>query len=65
MMPSRLILAPVDFRDISRNALDVATYIASLLDAALLLAHIVPAIPDLRKASRFSRKASTVVNLTK
>jgi hypothetical protein len=47
-MPTKLILASVDFCDISRNALDAAAYIASRLDAALLLAHIVPAIPDLR-----------------
>jgi len=65
MMPSKLILAPVDFSDISRDALDVAAYIASRLDAALLLAHIVPVIPDFRKASRFSKMASTAVNLTK
>jgi len=48
MMPSKLILAPVDFSDVSRDALDVAAYIASRLDAALLLARIVPVIPDLR-----------------
>jgi len=42
-----MILAPTDFSDISRHALDVATDMASCFDAALLLARIVPAIPDL------------------
>jgi nucleotide-binding universal stress UspA family protein len=43
----RTILAPIDFSDFSRNALDVAADLASRLDAELLLVHIVPAIPDL------------------
>jgi nucleotide-binding universal stress UspA family protein len=47
MMPPKLILTPIDFSDISRNALDGATDMASRFDAALLLAHMVPAIPDL------------------
>jgi nucleotide-binding universal stress UspA family protein len=47
MMPPKLILAPIDFSDSSRKALDVATDMASRLGASLLLVHIVPAIPDL------------------
>jgi nucleotide-binding universal stress UspA family protein len=47
MMPPKLILAPIDFSDSSRKALDVATDMASRLAASLLLVHIVPAVPDL------------------
>lgn len=47
MMPPKVILAPIDFSDSSRKALDVATDMASRLAASLLLVHIVPAIPDL------------------
>jgi nucleotide-binding universal stress UspA family protein len=43
----KLILAPIDFSDFSRNALDVAADLASRLAAELLLVHVVPAIPDL------------------
>ena len=46
MMPPKLILAPIDFSDSSRKALDVAADMASRLAASLLLVHIVPAIPD-------------------
>ena len=47
MMPPKLILVPIDFSDSSQKALGVATDMASRLGAALLLVHIVPAIPDL------------------
>jgi Universal stress protein family len=47
MKPPRLILAPVDFSELSRTALDVAADMASRFGATLLLVHIVPAIPDL------------------
>jgi nucleotide-binding universal stress UspA family protein len=47
MMPPKLILVPIDFSDHSHQALDVATRMASRLEATLLLVHIVPAIPDL------------------
>jgi nucleotide-binding universal stress UspA family protein len=47
MMPPKLILAPIDFSDHSRNALDVAADLASRFGATLLLVHVVAAIPDL------------------
>jgi nucleotide-binding universal stress UspA family protein len=49
MLPPKLILAPVDFSDPSRAALDVAANMASRLGAEILLVHVVPAIPDLPK----------------
>ena len=49
MMPPKLILAPIDFSDASRAALDVAADMASRFGAELLLAYVVPAIPDLPK----------------
>jgi nucleotide-binding universal stress UspA family protein len=47
MMPPKLILAPIDFSDHSRAALDVAADMASRLSAELLLVHVIPAVPDL------------------
>jgi nucleotide-binding universal stress UspA family protein len=47
MIPPKLILAPVDFSDYSRNALQAAATMASRFGATLLLAYVVPAIPDL------------------
>jgi nucleotide-binding universal stress UspA family protein len=49
MMPPKLILVPIDFSESSQDALNVATDMASRLGSALLLVHIVPAIPDLPK----------------
>jgi nucleotide-binding universal stress UspA family protein len=49
MMPPKLILAPIDFSDASRAALDVAADMASRFGAELLLVYVVPAIPDLPK----------------
>jgi nucleotide-binding universal stress UspA family protein len=49
MMPPKLILAPIDFSDASRAALDVAVDMASRFGAELLLVYVVPAIPDLPK----------------
>ena len=49
MMPPKLILAPVDFSDPSRAALDVAADMAPRFGAELLLVYVVPAIPDLPK----------------
>jgi nucleotide-binding universal stress UspA family protein len=49
MMPPKLILVPIDFSASSQEALEVATDMASRLGSALLLVHIVPAIPDLPK----------------
>ena len=49
MIPPKLILAPIDFSDASRAALDVAADMASRFGAELLLVYVVPAIPDLPK----------------
>src|SRR6202050_1611682 len=49
MMPPKLILAPIDFSDPSRAALDVAVDMASRFGAELLLVYVVPANPDLPK----------------
>ena len=49
MLPPKLILAPIDFSDASRSALDVAAEMASRFGAELLLVYVVPAIPDLPK----------------
>ncbi|MGB7280763.1 MAG: universal stress protein [Candidatus Acidiferrum sp.] len=49
MLPPKLILAPIDFSDHSRTALDVAADMAARFDAELLLVHVVPAVPDLPK----------------
>jgi nucleotide-binding universal stress UspA family protein len=43
----KLILAPIDFSEFSRNALDTAAEIASRFGASLLLVNIVPAVADL------------------
>jgi nucleotide-binding universal stress UspA family protein len=47
MLPPKLILAPMDFSDASRAALDVAAEMASRFGAELLLVHVQPAIQDL------------------
>lgn len=47
MLPPKLILAPIDFSDASRDALDVAADMASRFGAELLLVHVQPAIQDL------------------
>ena len=49
MMPPQLILVPIDFSASSQQSLEVATDMASRLGSALLLVHVVPAIPDLPK----------------
>ncbi len=49
MLPTKLILAPIDFSDASRAALDVASDMASRFGAELLLVHVQPAIQDLPK----------------
>jgi nucleotide-binding universal stress UspA family protein len=50
MLPPKLILAPIDFSDPSRAALDVAANMASRLGAEVLLVHVMPAISDLPKS---------------
>lgn len=47
MMPPKLILAPVDFSDPSREALDVAVDVATRYGASLLLVHVTPVVGDL------------------
>jgi nucleotide-binding universal stress UspA family protein len=47
MLPPKLILAPVDFSDPSRAALETAADMASRFGAQLLVVHVAPAIPDL------------------
>jgi nucleotide-binding universal stress UspA family protein len=49
MLPPKLILAPIDFSDASRAAVDVAADMASRFGAELLLVHVQPAIQDLPK----------------
>src|SRR5580704_8801537 len=50
MLPPKLILAPIDFSDASRTALDVAAEMASRFGAELLLVHVQPAIEDLPRS---------------
>jgi len=47
MLNPKLILAPIDFSDSALDALETAADLASRFGAALLLAHIVPALPNL------------------
>jgi nucleotide-binding universal stress UspA family protein len=50
MLPPKLILAPIDFSDSSRAALEVAADFATRFGAELLLVHVQPAIEDLPKS---------------
>ena len=50
MLPPKLILAPIDFSEPSRDALNVAADMASRFGADLLLVHVVPAVSDLPAA---------------
>jgi nucleotide-binding universal stress UspA family protein len=50
MLPPKLILAPIDFSESSRAALDVAADMASRFGAELLLVHVQPAIQDLPRS---------------
>ncbi|MGD0674790.1 MAG: universal stress protein [Polyangiaceae bacterium] len=47
MLQPKLVLAPIDFSAPSRQAADAAAEIASRFGAALLLVHVVPALPKL------------------
>jgi nucleotide-binding universal stress UspA family protein len=47
MLPPKRILSPLDFSDSSRQALDTAAELASLMNAELLLVHVVPMLPRL------------------
>jgi nucleotide-binding universal stress UspA family protein len=45
MFQPKVVLAPVDFSDPARDAVDTAAGIASRFGAVLLLAYVVPALP--------------------
>jgi universal stress protein A len=47
MFTPKLILAPIDFSDPALDALETAADLASRFGAALLLVHVVPALPKL------------------
>jgi nucleotide-binding universal stress UspA family protein len=47
MLEPKTVLAPTDFSEPSRDALDTAAEVAFRYGATLLLVHIVPAIPEL------------------
>jgi nucleotide-binding universal stress UspA family protein len=47
MLKPKLILAPIDFSDPALDALETAADLASRFGAALLLVHVVPALPKL------------------
>jgi nucleotide-binding universal stress UspA family protein len=47
MLPPKLIVAPVDFSDPAREAVDAAADLASRFGAVLFLVHVVPALPRL------------------
>jgi len=47
MFKPKLILAPIDFSDPALDALETAADLGSQFGAALLLVHVVPALPKL------------------
>jgi nucleotide-binding universal stress UspA family protein len=47
MLQPKVVLAPIDFSNPSYDAVETAVHIASELGAALLLVHVVPALPKL------------------
>ncbi|MGA8104780.1 MAG: universal stress protein [Candidatus Acidiferrales bacterium] len=57
MLPPKLILAPIDFSEPSREALNVAADMASRFGAELLLVHVVPAVSDLPGAVSIFKEA--------
>jgi nucleotide-binding universal stress UspA family protein len=57
MFQPKLVLAPVDFSDPSGEALLAAADIATRFDAALLLVHVIPAIPKLPTAVSIFKEA--------
>ncbi len=56
MLP-KLILAPVDFSDHSKDALIAAAELAGKFGSQLLLVHVVPALPKLPSASAIFHEA--------
>ena len=63
MLPPKLILAPIDFSDSSRAALDVAANMASHLGAEVLLVHVCRLFPTCPVTYPSSRKGSTTESL--
>jgi nucleotide-binding universal stress UspA family protein len=63
MLPPKLILAPIDFSDASRAAMDVAADMASRFGAELLLVHVQPAIEDLPKGVSIFKEGQYDKNL--
>jgi len=47
MLQPRVVLAPIDFSDAAHESTEIAADMASRFGAALLLAHVVPALPKL------------------
>jgi universal stress protein A len=45
MLQPKLVLAPIDFSDPARDALETAANVASRFNAGLLLVHVVAALP--------------------
>jgi nucleotide-binding universal stress UspA family protein len=57
MFPPKLIVAPIDFSDPSRQAVDTAADMASRFEAILLLIHVVPALPRLPSSVSMFKEA--------
>jgi nucleotide-binding universal stress UspA family protein len=53
----KVILAPVDFSDHSKDALNEAAELAAKFGSQLVLVHVVPALPKLPTASAFFHEA--------
>ena len=47
MLQPKVVFAPIDFSDPARDAADTAVELASRYGAALVLVHVVPALPKL------------------
>ncbi|HXN34312.1 MAG TPA: universal stress protein [Polyangiaceae bacterium] len=47
MLSPKVVLAPIDFSDPSYDAVETAVHVASTFGAALVLVHVVPALPKL------------------
>jgi nucleotide-binding universal stress UspA family protein len=47
MLQPKVVFAPIDFSDPARDAADTAAELASRYGAALVLVHVVPALPKL------------------
>ena len=47
MLQTKVVLAPIDFSALSRDAVETAAALAAKFSAALVLVHVVPALPKL------------------